>query len=74
MLLSSVILQQSSLSIFFPLLSSLYIGKKINMGPLPDKFVTIPIALTFLSIALMLDMGIFRQVAIFYRLSLTYEA
>ena len=40
------------------------------MGPLPGKFVTVPVALNFLSIALTVDMGIFRQVTIFYSHSL----
>ena len=49
-------------------------GGKINMGPLPGKFVTVPVALNFLSIALNLDMGIFRRVAYFLCHSLTNEA
>ena len=34
------------------------------MGPLPGKFVTVPVALNFISIALTVDMGIFKWVAI----------
>ena len=40
-------------------------GGKIHMGPLPGKFITIPVALNFLGIALTVDMGIFWRVAIF---------
>ena len=40
-------------------------GDKINMGPLPGEFVTCTVAFNFLGIALTVDMGIFRQVAIF---------
>ena len=47
---------------------------KINMGSLPGKFVTVLVALKFLSIALTADMGIFRRIPIFYSNSLTYEA
>ena len=68
-ILSSVILQQWSLGTFLPLLSSsspLCVGAKSNMGPLPGKFVTVPVALNFLGIALMVDMGIFRTSSYFF--------
>ena len=35
-------------------------GDKINMGQLSGKFVTVPVALNFLNIALTVDMAIFR--------------
>ena len=41
---------------------------------LPGKIVTVAIALNFLSIALMVDMGIFRRGVVFvYSHSMTYE-
>ena len=65
--------------IFGDLFASLIIllavrGGKINRDPLSRRFVTVTIALKFLSTALTVDMGIFRQEAFFYRHSLTYEA
>ena len=58
---------------FFPSLILLTVCEgKINIGPLPGRFVTV--ALNFLNIALTVDMGILRRVAIFRSQSLTYEA
>ena len=45
MLLSSVILQNEFFASFVILLAVR--GGKINMGPLPAKFVTVPVALKF---------------------------
>ena len=50
---------------FAPHIILVVCGGKINIDPLPGKFVTVLVALNFLSIALMVDMGLFRQIAIF---------
>ena len=46
-------------------------GGKINRGPLPGKFVTVPVALNFLSIGLTVD---FQVSCYVFSHSLTYEA
>lgn len=38
---------------------------KINLGPLPALFVTVPVVLNFLMIPLTVDTGKLRRVAIF---------
>ena len=43
------------------------------MGHLQGKFVTVLVALNFLSIPQTVDIGIFRQVAMLYSHSLTHE-
>ena len=50
---------------FFASLPFTVRGGKINMGPVPSKFVTVPVALNLFSIVLTVDIGIFRRVAIF---------
>ena len=40
-------------------------GGKINMGPLSGKFVTVPVALNILTIALTVDLGHFQASSYF---------